>query len=163
MKKLNPFYAMLALASLSAFLLSSCCKTVDCTAGNVEISTVNLSTADIDTFYLRRYKVNTNFAQKIDTVTFRLNENFRVVGIDMDTLSLQSFYNPSIPKQFFVEAGFDYELVLPATGKISRITNVTMTSTEQKICGLAKRECDAQIQSSKVDGIAYNVGVIIKN
>lgn len=163
MKKSDPFYALLALVSLSAGLLSSCCKMVDCTAGNAEIATVNLSTADIDTFYLRRYKLNTNFAQKIDTVTFRLNENFWVVGNDMDTLRIQSFYNPSIPKQFWVDAGFDYELVLPAIGKISRITNVTMSNTEEKICGMARRLCYAQIQSSTVDGVAYNVGVVVKN
>jgi len=163
MKKLNPFYAILALVSLSACLLSSCCKTVDCTSGNAEIAIVNLNIPDIDTLYLRRYKLNTNFGEKIDTTIYRLNQNLLISASRRDTVLLRPLESSNILKSFFVEAGFDYELVLPATGKISRITNVTMSNTEEKICGMAKRLCYAKIQSSKVDGVAYNVGVVIKN
>ena len=163
MKKSEPLYALLALVSLSAGLLSSCCKTVDCTPGYADISFVDMSTTDIDTLYLRRYKLNTNFADKIDTAIYRLNQNLLISAVRRDTIILRPLESSTITKTFFVEAGFDYELVMPATGKISRITNITMSNIEERFCGMAKRLCYAQIQSSKVDAVAYNVGVVIKN
>lgn len=143
--------------------LSSCCKTVDCTRGFTTVSFVQFMPPELDSFYLRRYKINTNFSVKQDTAIYRIGQNIFYKEHKRDTSVVQPVNLSTIPKLFFIEEGYDYELVLPSIGKISRITDVKEGNYEQKFCGMERRLCYTQIQTVRVDGILHQGSVIIKN
>lgn len=142
--------------------LSSCCRNVDCTRGFTTVSFVQFMPPDLDSFYLRRYKINTNFSVKLDTVIYKIRQNIFYKEHKRDTSVVQPADLSTIPKLFFIEEGYDYELVLPSIGKISRITDVEEGNEEQNICGMARRQCYTQIRTVKVDGILHRGSVIVK-
>lgn len=144
-------------------LLSSCCKTVACKPGFASISFVGFNNSEIREFYLRRYRINTNFSSKIDTVIYRIGENLTyayVIG-GRDTIEVIPSSVTPAQRVFFIEAGYDYELVLPATGQVSRITEVAEQNYEQTFCGFAKPECNTVISSVKVNGVIFSGTAII--
>lgn len=159
-----------AVCFLFTGFLSSCCKTTTCKQGSGTISLVGFPYNASSTLYLRKYQLNTNFSVKIDTVeyTFQADEYER----KGDTLLLdpygpsfrRSIMNPIAGYKFFLEAGYDYELVLPYTGRTSRITDITETGVEQKMCFFSKHyPCNTVVNSLKVDGVQYaGSSVIIK-
>src|SRR6478736_2203129 len=65
---------------LFVLAFSGCCKTADCARGytHVTFSGWSIPTA-YDTFYLRRYRLNTNFSDKLDTVIYIKNKNYEIV------------------------------------------------------------------------------------
>ena len=146
---------------LGIVFLSSCCKTVECSRGFTTVSFVKKFPPDIDTFYLRRYKLNSNFSVKIDSAIYKINQNIFVTEYKGDTVVMQKPISQE-PKLFFIDAGYDYELVLPSTGELSRITEVIEGNYEQKFCGLMRKECKTEIATVKVDGISYSRTAIIK-
>ena len=163
MKNFRAWFFSVSALMLFIVLFSSCCKRVDCERGYTKVTFINLSNPTVlDTFYLRRYKLNTNFSIKIDTAIYIKNKNFYIQAHRGDsTVVSQIAFNTA--KLFFVEAGYDYELVLPAIGKVSRISDVIEENFEEKFCGMARQLCYTSIRSAKVDGVIYNGTAVIKN
>lgn len=156
------FYAVSALI-LCIILFSSCCKMADCERSYTRVTFVNLSNPKVtDTFYLRRYKLNTNFTIKLDTAIYIKNKNFYVVEFRRDS-TVVSPITFNTPKLYFVDQGYDYELVLPAIGKVSRMSEIVEENFEERFCGMARQLCYTQIRSAKVDGVTYYGSAVIKN
>lgn len=128
--------------------ITSCCKTVDCERGYLDIATINFTRQESDTFIIRRYKVNTNFGVLIDTLLLARNVNAYYNDIGLDTSSVLMYdSNP-----FKVNTGFDYVLFFPATNTIRKISDIKETKNQQTLCLRLKR-CFNEINSYKVDGL----------
>ena len=158
MKKI--ILTLFCFSSLS-FSLSSCCKEINCTPGYATLSFVGFDIEDIKTFYLRRYKQNTSFTERIDTTvcSFTLPE-FRQ---DSVVLKVSPNSGETLPsKDFYITGGYDYELVIPRTRQIFRITELIEENKQEKICGLSKRVCDTRIVGTKVNGTFYANQAVIR-
>ena len=131
--------------------ITSCCKTVDCERGYLDIATINFTRQQSDTFIIRRYKVNTNFSVLIDTLLLARNVNAYYSDIGLDTSSVLMYdSNP-----FKVTPGFDYVIFFPATNTIRKISDIKETKNQQTLCLRLKR-CFNDINSYKVDGLLGN-------
>ena len=131
--------------------LTSCCKTVDCEPGYLDIATINFTREQSDTFIIRRYKVNTNFNVLVDTLLVARNVNayYRDMGLDTSSVLMYDS-NP-----FKVNPGFDYVIFFPATNTIRKISDIKETKNQQTLCLRLKR-CFNDINSYKVDGLLGN-------
>jgi hypothetical protein len=139
---------------------TSCCKTVTCEPGFATISFVGFSASEVETFYLRRYTKNTGFSVKVDSAVYKQGNIW--YDFKRDTI----FAKPNEPVSsgmFFITTGYDYEVVLPSTGMVSRITEVAEQNYEQQFCGFAKPVCATVISTVKVNDVLYDgTAVIIK-
>ena len=133
--------------------ITSCCKTENCESGYLNIATINFSRQQSDTFIIRRYKVNTNFSLLIDTLLLARNVNTFYTDKGLDT----SFVIISESNPFSLNTGFDYILFFPATNTIRKISEITETRNQQKICITSNgKRCFNDINSYKVDGLLGN-------
>ena len=131
--------------------ITSCCKTVDCERGYLDIATINFTRQQSDTFIIRRYKVNTNFTELVDTLLLARNVNAYYSDIGLDTSSVLMYdSNP-----FKINTGFDYVLFFPATNTIRKISDIKETKNQQTLCLRLKR-CFNDINSYKIDGLLGN-------
>lgn len=132
---------------------ASCCRTEGCETGYLDIATINFSTHQSDTFIVRRYKVNTNFTSLVDTLLLARNFNSFYTDKGLDT----SFVTIYESNPFRLTTGFDYLLFFPATNTLRKITDITETKNQQKICLTSNwTRCYNDINTYKVDGIVNN-------
>lgn len=151
--------AAISILFLVSGFLSSCCKTYTCIPGSGTITLVNFPLNETQLIVLRRYQLNTNFTSKIDTVLYDISGYSTVL---INPYGNNAGVTPSIRGyKFFLEPGYDYEVVLPAARRISRITDVTATGFEQEFCGFAKPGCRTIVYSLKVDGVEYAGNAVI--
>ncbi|MBS1570766.1 MAG: hypothetical protein JST62_00010 [Bacteroidetes bacterium] len=133
--------------------LASCCRTQDCETGYLNIATINFSRQESDTFILRRYNVNTNFNLLVDTLLLARNVNTFYTDKGLDT----SFVIINESNPFRLTTGYDYELFFPATNTLRKISAISETKNQQKICSTSNgKRCFNDIISYKVDGVMGN-------
>ncbi len=133
--------------------VTSCCRTEDCETGYLNVTTINFSRQESDTFIIRRYKVNTNFNLLIDTLLLARNVNTFYTDKGLDT----SFVIINESNPFRMNTGFDYVLYFPATSTIRKISDIAETKNQQKICATSNgKRCYNDINSYKVDGLLSN-------
>lgn len=133
--------------------LTSCCRTEDCITGYLNIATINFSRQESDTFILRRYNVNTNFNLLVDTLLLARNVNTFYTDKGLDTSFV--IINESNPLR--LTTGYDYELFFPATNTLRKISAISETKNQQKICATSNgKRCYNDIISYKVDGVLGN-------
>ena len=146
--RMSCIYTVIFILTVS---ITSCCKTVDCERGYLDIATINFTRQQSDTFIIRRYKVNTNFTELVDTLLLARNVNAYYSDIGLDTSSVLMYdSNP-----FKINTGFDYVLFFPATNTIRKISDIKETKNQQTLCLRLKR-CFNDINSYKVDGLLGN-------
>ncbi|HYH15285.1 MAG TPA: hypothetical protein VD794_08695 [Flavisolibacter sp.] len=109
----------LLLASLLVVILYSCCKGFCEPEQGLHISIRNLQAVDTDTVYLIRYKANTGFSERIDTVK-------RIEPVPAGN---------TLPSSFMDELHYatDWKVVIPAVNKEYFISNLE-TKTERCSC-----------------------------
>ena len=131
----------------------SCCREEDCETGYLNITTINFSQQESDTFILRRFKVNTNYNQFVDSLLLArdYNSNYTDNGLDTSFVILYET-NP-----FRISTGYDYELFFPSTNTLRRISGISEIKNKQTVC-LTKSgtRCFNDINSYKVDGMPGN-------
>jgi len=97
--------------------------------------------------------VNTNFNLLIDTLLLARNVNTFYTDKGLDT----SFVIVNESNPFRMNPGFDYVLYFPATNTIRKISDITETKNQQKICATSNgKRCYNDINSYKVDGVLGN-------
>ncbi len=132
---------------------SSCCRTVDCEVGYLNITTINFSQQESDTFILRRYKANTNFNSLVDTLQLSRNYNASFYDQGPDT----SFVHIYESNPFNITSGYDYEVFFPGTNTLRKISDIRETKNQQNVCVTTNYKiCYNTINSYNVDGIPSN-------
>lgn len=142
------FKTIFLLIIISSF--ASCCKTEDCETGYLNLTTINFSQQQSDTFVLRRYKVNTDFNTLVDTLLIARNVNSFYTDNGPDT----SFVLINESNPFRLTTGFDFIIYFPSTNTLRKISNITETKNQQKTCATSNgKRCYNDITSYKVDGV----------
>lgn len=101
----------LLLVFLTVFILTSCVRCLEkCQDEGVYVRVQNMQAVDTDTVYLIKYKVNTGFTEKIDTVK-------RYTNIPVGS---------TLPSTFFdiLDSNNDWKVVIPALNKEYFISNI---------------------------------------
>ncbi len=140
---------------ITAMTLTACCYEVDCEQENLNFGLVSFKTSDIDTIIFRKYEANSNFQSLKDTMKITninvLNPSRSVSG---DTVVFLMSNYPSDNIKFQLKAGNDYEIFIPGTLKLTRITDILEQKTKRKNCDISdgNRTCYNPIIGFKVDG-----------
>jgi hypothetical protein len=152
-------FAFIYMVSVTPY---SCCKTIDCEPWFAsEIKAVNFTRQELDFFYIKKFKKNSNFTQVIDSMMLGQPANITLVpeGTDATKIVLYKF-----GLRFQIEAGYDYEFFFPNGNTLRRLTEITENKTSEKFCntGFAKNICYKTISSLKVDGVTQASLIIRK-
>lgn len=122
--------------SILLFLFISCNKTINCRDPYINLAFIAKPKSDIDTITLRKYSINTNFTQLIDT--FNLIENSNSIMIPSQTRDT-ILIRPTV-SDLAIENGYDWQIFIPSTRQIFFITNIVTQSKTQK-CGTFSTSC----------------------
>lgn len=144
----------------NTLIITSCCKRVKCTQGYIPLAFVGFDQNDMKSFYIRRYKQNSSFTIKIDSVTFRQEE--LLFKFSQDTVFVTVHESLLSKDKYFTQGGYDYEIVIPATSQVFSLTELLETNQEEKVCGMSRAVCNTIIRSAKVNGINYQLNAVIK-
>ncbi len=138
---------------ITAMALTACCYEVDCEQENLNFGLVSFKTSDIDTIIFRKYDANSNFQSLKDTMKIT-NINVLTPSISGDTVLFLSSNYPSENIKFQLTAGNDYEIFIPGTLKLTRITDILEQKTKRKNCDISdgNKTCYNPIIGFKVDG-----------
>ncbi|CAN5585891.1 hypothetical protein BH11BAC3_BH11BAC3_06850 [soil metagenome] len=144
-------HLVIALVTLLTFV--GCCYKVDCGQENLNFGLVSVSQADMDTIIFRKYEANSNFQSLKDTMQVTdINELFPSISGDTILFLISYYYSVNI--KFPIIAGNDYEIFIPGTNKLTRITDIIEQKTKRKHCDISdgNNYCFNPIISFKVDG-----------
>ena len=131
MKKLHlGFFALLCLAIAN----SSCRRSreITCSDGTIVVHPVGFTKSDFDSARVIRYRKDNTFSAALDSTTKTLYSND---AEHHDTAILHT-YPASYPNsaEGFIVPGYDYRIILPASGRIFTITDITLSGqTHQTI------------------------------
>ena len=141
--------------------MMSCTKEYDCNDSQISPVFVNYSDSEIDTLILRKYENNSNFQTLIDTliITPRINSG-NPIGNNGIYLSQNDSTTVLINFPLGIKVGYDWQLFIPATHKVIKISDILSERNHGKrstgifrIFSLdARPPCTNEIYSCKVDG-----------
>ena len=131
-------------------LLCSCCYDVGCNPGRLQPVFIAFSNSEIDTIVIRKFKVNSNFHNAIDSL-YISNINSYFPYRQGDSLILESINNGV----FTISQPFEFEVYIPGTGTTTRITEITETKSTKRNCFISdgQHECYNDIISYKQNGL----------
>ena len=139
----------LLLTILCAVLLFSSCER-NCVSMEARIVLVGFPANEITQIQLKRFSKGSGVNGMADSVLFNAaNCN---CYLSNDTFEISPFIN-NLPG---LRSGFDYELVLPATGRSYRITEVTENYLSEKAFSARKAACMNTLSSYKVNNILFS-------
>lgn len=103
--------------SYFSILLSFCCcvREIDCSNLAIKPAFIGFPLADIDTLIIRKFKQGDNFQRRIDSFVVTFNNYYQTSN---DTTKIVLFQTGKI------EAGFDYQIFLPALNRSVNITDI---------------------------------------
>jgi hypothetical protein len=138
---------------ITAMLLTACCYEVDCEQENLNFGLVSFTPSDIDTIIFRKYKANSNFQSLEDTMKIT-NINVLTPSISGDTVLFITSNYSNVNIKFQLRAGNDYEIFIPGTLKLTRITDIIEQKTRRKNCDISdgNKTCYNPIIGFKVEG-----------
>src|SRR5665647_1163812 len=129
--------------------LTSCCHKEDCLTGNFDaIYFTSFVSSDIDSITIRRFSTTSNFNTPIDTIFLTASNSVQFPHGDTT-----KFY--IIDTAFKLSTGFNYEIFIPATNTLSKISNIVEIRSSQKIClvcDCVRSPCLNPISSYKLNG-----------
>jgi hypothetical protein len=128
-------------------LITSCTKTKDCTPGSVVPVFISYSKADMDTIIYRRFKIGSNFQQRVDSILLG-GKNV----IDPIMVADSAYVSTRTDRLFNLQPGHDYEIFVPSTKYLARITEIVETNKQQKTTPF-DNFCTSTIESFKRDGL----------
>ena len=143
----------LLIAIVSLLTLVGCCYEVDCDQNNLNFGLISFAQADIDTLVFRKYQANSNFQKLKDTMQIT-NINVLTPAFSGDTVLFLTSNIRTTNIKFQLVAGEDYEIFIPGTNKLTRITDILEQKTTRKNCDISdgNKGCDNPIISFKIDG-----------
>jgi len=134
--------------ALSLFLGSACSKKISCLDAEILLGFVNTPLSDIDTVILKKYALNSNFNNPIDSITIIPNTNAEVVMRTTGDTAVLRLFNA----ERGVKAGFEWQIILPKVGKSYTLSNIQQTNNEIK-CGTFNTDCFC---NNLITGISLN-------
>jgi hypothetical protein len=126
------------------------CK-YDCARSTgMRVNFISFTIQEVRPFTIKKYSKNSNFAQLIDSVL--VDENTINYQWNNDTLNaVRLFMNTKLLSDF------DYQISIPATGSIYKITEITEPQLEGRKSN-KKIMCGNQITSCKINGQFTAIG-----
>lgn len=108
---------LVVITSLS-IILTCCTKEFDCADPQIQPSFIAFSIPDIDTFILRKYKINDNYQTLLDTfkVVYGYTGHYYTTN---DTTSVFV-----IDGENGIKVGFDWQIFIPAKNKIIYVSDI---------------------------------------
>jgi hypothetical protein len=125
------------------------CKNYTCGPRAILTAFIGFQQADIDTFTIKRYKANDNFATLLDSFVITNRDLNGGKGDGIYTLKNDTtlvFVNGSYPNNG-VFPGFDFKIFIPARNRTISISNIISPDTEGSM------RCTNPINSFQVDDI----------
>ena len=163
---MKPSVLIISVAFIFSTILSSCCHELQCANSFTllnNFSLINFTKSELDTVVVRRFAQETNFTTPIDSFV-------------LDSLNCQItlFYNnDSIPNctvydfvgnPFNITVGYDYEIFIPTTNTLAKISNLLEPERSEKVCfgsDYAPTSCINSYTSIYVNGQPQNNTSII--
>jgi hypothetical protein len=108
---------------------------------------ISYSKADIDTIIYRRFKIGSNFQQRVDSILLG-GKNV----IDPIMVADSAYVSTRTDRLFNLQPGHDYEIFVPSTKYLARITEIVETNKQQKTTPF-DNFCTSTIESFKRDGV----------
>jgi hypothetical protein len=132
---------------IPAITLFSCNPEHPCENNQLNPTFIGYSISDIDTCFLKRYKVNDNFQNPIDSIIVT-NKFPSIYTSSNDTTIV--YINDSNPYNW-ISPGYDWKVYIPATNQTFSISEVKSIQTSS-----SAKTCYNPIESFKLDGIMIN-------
>ena len=148
---MNYFRNSILVLGLNIFCicLLSCGKDIPCDDATSTLNFISFPDTETDTIILKRFTKATNFVTPVDTFFFnKLNSSYAVFS---DTLEIGNSFGGDNG----LKSKYDYEIYLPQTNKIFRISEIIEEFTHTRGGGLFsmdKRGCVNPIKSYKLNG-----------
>jgi hypothetical protein len=139
------------LALTATIVLYSCSKTEECLPDYVQPVLISYSQSDMDTIVFRRYITGTNFQQQVDSVFIK---EIRILEPYPIGDSTYLFIRKNL--LFNLHSGYDYEIYIPSTRRLVRVTEIVESPRVQKKRGFITSPCYSPIISFKRDGVLQN-------
>jgi hypothetical protein len=107
-------------------IISSCSREYNCEDNSITPVFIKYQAADIDTFIIRKYVLNSNFSNQTDSVIITLGYSGYYIT-NNDTTVVQLF-----GERLKIESGFDWQIFIPAKNKVVNITAINSPQTTGK-------------------------------
>lgn len=143
---------LLGLSIFCIFLLS-CNKEISCNEATSTLNFISFPNIETDTIILKRFTKATNFTTPVDTFSIH-NSNSSYERFN-DTLQIGNSFGGDNG----LKSKYDYEIFLPHSNRIFRISEITEEFTHITGGGLFsmdKRSCVNLIKSYKINGQLVN-------
>ena len=122
------FFAILLLTCIMA---ASCCKDKDCEKSSLGFTLISFSPTEMDTIIFRRFEAGSNFRNTIDSM-FIDNINKFSFYSHGDSVDFGITDTPYF--KFRIQPGFDYEIYIPGTNKLVKISDIIEIPTQRNVC-----------------------------
>ena len=135
-------------------LLSSCTMRVPCDNGNIKLGFVAFSDTATNSVIIRQFKKASGFKILVDTVL--ITKAIGAYNKSNDTLQVEYSFNKKLgytSSNYGLTSEYDYEIYLPAIGKIYQISDIEEEYKMQKKGFTSDNsKCDNYIKAYSVNG-----------
>ena len=110
--------------SLLPLIISSCSTEYSCSDTSITPVFINFQPSDIDTLVLRKYAVNSNFTNPLDSEQINFGySGYYISNNDSTTVQLFS-------EKLSIKTGFDWQIFIPSK---NRTINISQIKSEKRI------------------------------
>lgn len=137
--------------TIFAIVFVSCSSTQSCLEASARLNFVSFPDAATDSMILKKFIKNSGFTSLVDSVI--ITKTNSIYQKSNDTLYIAT------PEQgdYVININYDYEVYLPLTQEIFKISDIAQKLTERKVgISLDKTVCVNPIESYKVNGNTIN-------
>ena len=135
-------------------IISSCSREYNCEDTSITPVFIKFQPADIDTLVIRKYAINSNFTNQLDSGIIEFGRSGNYISQN-DTTIIQSY-----SEKLSVKNGFEWQIYIPAKNKSINITDIKSENRIEKCStGFSSKlncACTNQIFSCKKDNVQVN-------
>ena len=138
--------------AISVSMLAACSRSRPCVEGTAILNFVSFTDAETDSIVLRKYVKDNGFNSLIDSVI--ISKNNSIYQKSNDTLHILT----SMQGEYNLDIHYDYEVYMPYTNKLFRISNIVVEQTEMNgdLTYFDKNICLDPMRSYTLNGQTIN-------
>ncbi len=138
-------YSLYIISIFILITVTACTKKCPCYPARIYLNYIGFLNSETDTVIIRRFQKGSSFLLIKDTGILSINNSGYYPH--NDTMHIRTDVESLI-----LRSGFDYELFLPATNKLSRISDINEELKEDYCISRNLNGCINPISSFKLDG-----------
>jgi hypothetical protein len=158
-KRLRTIISVMVVLFFVSFAISSCekCKLVNCEPFQQNSFTLSgFTMQEVNVIQWRKYRKGSNYGNLVETIELKNNVN-GVVFSPEAVAPFQIFITSYSTTTSLIDTQYDYELFVPATNTLHRLSDVTSEQSQMEYCSpsLQKKGCISELKSCKFNGVIY--------